>query len=138
MPQTKGMTGKKHTQAWKELMSKKMSGRIMSESHKQKISFALMGRTPKSAWKKGNQPWNLGVGNGWIDHRGYRVISISGKHILEHNHIWCSQKDNLNYIPKGFVIHHIDCNKLNNLPSNLFLIQKSEHSRLHHTKLGVN
>ena len=38
-------------------------------------------------------------------------------------------------IPKGYVIHHKDCNHTNNSPSNLVLIPKTAH-RLIHTKFG--
>lgn len=34
-------------------------------------------------------------------------------------------------IPKGFVIHHIDCDKSNNIPSNLHLCSVSDYSKLH-------
>lgn len=34
-------------------------------------------------------------------------------------------------IPKGFIVHHIDGDKTNNEPSNLMLLSKSNHHRLH-------
>lgn len=38
---------------------------------------------------------------------------------------------NFGEIPKGYVIHHKDENTLNNKPSNLVAMSKSEHMRLH-------
>ena len=34
-------------------------------------------------------------------------------------------------IPKGYEVHHIDKNKLNNSPDNLVVISKEEHQRIH-------
>lgn len=45
-----------------------------------------------------------------------------------HRQIWI---DNFGEIPKGFIIHHKDDNPLNNELSNLELMGKSEHSRMH-------
>jgi hypothetical protein len=48
----------------------------------------------------------------------------------EHHYVWC--KYNNISIPVGYVIHHKDGNKLNNTISNLELISKKNHSKLHH------
>src|SRR6185436_6123704 len=45
-----------------------------------------------------------------------------------HRQIWI---DNFGKIPKGFCIHHKDENPLNNEISNLELISKSKHARMH-------
>ena len=37
----------------------------------------------------------------------------------------------INHPPKGFVIHHIDGNPLNNKPENLALVSPSAHGKLH-------
>ena len=34
-------------------------------------------------------------------------------------------------IPKGYVIHHLDCNRLNNNVTNLKMMTASEHQKLH-------
>ena len=47
-----------------------------------------------------------------------------------HRYVYCYYH-NLNEIPKGYVIHHIDCNTKNNEISNLQLVTKSEHIILH-------
>ena len=45
-----------------------------------------------------------------------------------HRQIWI---DHFGDIPKGFIIHHKDDNPLNNDISNLEIMAKSEHSRMH-------
>jgi hypothetical protein len=39
-------------------------------------------------------------------------------------------------IPKGFVVHHMDGNRLNNTLGNLILLSKADHDKQHST--GVN
>ena len=41
-------------------------------------------------------------------------------------------------IPKGFHIHHMDNNKDNNRPSNLILLHKKDHYKVHKGKLIIN
>jgi hypothetical protein len=60
-----------------------------------------------------------------------KEIYVNGKKIREHIFVWCSQSENLPYVPKGFVIHHIDCNVKNNSPDNLLLMSASDHGKLH-------
>lgn len=95
-----------------------------------KGNIAFLGRTHTEETKrKMSISQNKG---GYINWQGYRILNVRGKKgIREHDLIWCTQPENLNYIPKGFVIHHIDGNKLNNNPNNLFLISRSDHARLH-------
>jgi len=69
---------------------------------------------------------------GGINSKGYQQFKYLGRLILQHHYIWCNTNGNLSYIPKGFEIHHIDGNKLNNSPNNLFLISTSDHVKLHH------
>ncbi len=46
----------------------------------------------------------------------------------EYRRIW---KEKNGEIPKGYVIHHIDKNRKNNDISNLQLLSKSEHTKIH-------
>jgi hypothetical protein len=44
--------------------------------------------------------------------------------------VWCS-RDNLPYVPKGFVIHHLDLNPENNQFENLQLLPRALHIQFH-------
>lgn len=57
----------------------------------------------------------------------------SGKHcrvIYLHREVY---EDFYGEIPKGYVVHHKDGNKINNSPDNLEIIKRGDHSRLHNT-----
>lgn len=70
---------------------------------------------------------NRFIGN--INKRGYVQTTINKKSYRIHRLIWeCVNGE----IPKGYDIHHIDGNKLNNSIYNLELIKNSEHTIKHH------
>lgn len=60
-------------------------------------------------------------------HKGSRVY----EHILV-----CCKNLGLTSLPKGYVVHHIDGNILNNSPNNLELLTIGEHMKLHNTTHG--
>lgn len=59
----------------------------------------------------------------YIEYLGYR--DYLHRLIILHNDI---------EIPKGYGVHHIDCNKLNNNLCNLKVLSWEEHRKLHHIK----
>lgn len=70
---------------------------------------------------------------------GYILIQIpswyKGKEIktgktFEHLINYCFS-NNLVSVPKGFIVHHIDEDKTNNMPNNLIMLSISEHMKLH-------
>jgi hypothetical protein len=62
-------------------------------------------------------------------------ISMDGTRVAEHIIVYCLEHS-LTEIPKGFVIHHVDLNPLNNVPSNLLMLTVSEHIKLHRKLKG--
>lgn len=63
-----------------------------------------------------------------MERKQYKKIMKNGVRKAEHQWVWI---DNFGEIPKGYDIHHIDLNHLNNDISNLQLMTHSEHMRLH-------
>jgi hypothetical protein len=76
-----------------------------------------------------------GTYNKWLGKRGYYIISFEGKIKYEHHYIW--EKSN-GQIPKGYAIHHIDFNKLNNKLENLEMLNHSEHAKKHWLQRNIN
>ena len=68
----------------------------------------------------------------------YKVIYKNGTQQLEHHYIFLKHNPTLKEIPKGYVVHHIDGNVLNNNINNLSLMKWGEHSRFHFEKDKVN
>lgn len=64
----------------------------------------------------------------WVDAKGYKIIWIDGRSVKAHVYLW--EKEN-GPKPDGFDIHHIDCNKGNYELSNLELLSKSDHAKVH-------
>jgi len=70
--------------------------------------------------------------------KGYRMVSYlddDGNAHLDYEHR-LNWKLKYHYVPKGYIIHHIDGNKTNNAISNLMLMTPEEHTR-HHDSLGL-
>ena len=55
----------------------------------------------------------------------------NGKNDYEHRRVWCAQPENLSYIPKGFVVHHINGSPSDNRADNLILLPAGFHTSLH-------
>lgn len=67
---------------------------------------------------------------------GLRILNrLTGrtKIISNARHVWLEGNPCFKEIPKGYVIHHLDHNELNDDISNLVLMQKSYHNA-HHSK----
>ena len=73
-----------------------------------------------------------------LDGKGYVMVlkpywytgRVGSKHVFKHSVVMC-QHLGLTEIPSGFVIHHIDHNPLNNDISNLIMLTKEAHGKLH-------
>lgn len=110
-------------------ISRSLSGRKASEESKRKMSLAHKGKKLSEETKekmKGKIPWN------YIDGRSKNPLYRKkyNDKIMSH-FIYCTQPFNHPYIPKGFIIHHIDLNPKNNDPDNLVMMQDRDHRVLH-------
>lgn len=93
----------------------------LSEDTKLKISI--------NSGMRGKPSWS------YLDGRSKNpIVRKTVKGSLKSHFVWCSQPENLSYVPKGFVIHHIDLNPLNDSPDNLFLMTDRDH-RVYHVVL---
>ena len=59
----------------------------------------------------------------------YLVVTKKGKAKLLHRMIY---EKEIGQIPQGFVVHHVNGDKLDNRPENLVAMSNSEHSKHHH------
>lgn len=59
-------------------------------------------------------------------YKGY----TDGNRTYEHIIAYC-EHNGLDSLPKGMVVHHMDCDKLNNHPDNLILLSIPDHRRIH-------
>lgn len=108
-------------------------GRRFTEEHKRKISESNKGKNlnKKSYWKgkKLTYPiWNKGLK---IREVGRDKTKGSGKGKKNISHIEWSKANHIHRVPTGAIIHHIDGNQFNNHTSNLQLMTKDFHSKLH-------
>lgn len=77
-------------------------------------------------WSRKSQIW-LKPWEG--DKEGHLRIYLGGKTPLIHRLVYQAF---VGLIPKGYVVHHIDYNPINNLYTNLKVMTRAEHIRLHH------
>ena len=65
---------------------------------------------------------------GHVTPKGYRRITVNGRQKMEHVHVW---EQVHGPVPPSHDVHHHDHDKLNNNASNLRLVTKTEHKRIH-------
>lgn len=73
-----------------------------------------------------NGPYTLVIAPAGYPGRKYR-----GRYVYEHHLVWWLNTGQL--LPDGYVLHHKDENKTNNLITNLCLASRSDHSRTHYS-----
>jgi hypothetical protein len=72
-------------------------------------------------------------GTGHITKGGYMYIFYNGEHIFQH--IVIVEKILGKKLPEGAVIHHINCNGLDNRNENLVVCQNQAYHNLLHTRM---
>lgn len=67
----------------------------------------------------------------WLPkHSGLRELFEKKDRMLRSHYVWCRETGNKR-VPIGFVLHHKDCNRLNDEFSNLKLMEAGEHDEFH-------
>jgi len=84
-----------------------------------------------ASWKSENQRGsnNPNFRNRQYDNDGYRVIHTPTYGSMKEHKVVVMEI--LGDIPEGFVIHHRDCNPLNNVPENLSVMCPKDHRWIH-------
>lgn len=78
--------------------------------------------------------WNGKPVKIYITPSGRKALSPKGRHKCIYILVWTLFRGP---VPKGFVIHHIDGDKLNDRLDNLMMLTVSGHGRIHHQKINV-
>lgn len=69
-----------------------------------------------------------GTGKGWLE-QGYRFVKHQGRRKALHRVIVEEREGR--ELSRNEIVHHVDHNPLNNDPSNLVILNRAEHARLH-------
>ena len=96
-------------------------------------------------WKRGHKlscglfqftPRPKGGGSKWLDERGYVRVATGHPRGYEYEHRLVVQAAGVD-IPDGYVVHHRDGDTTNNELSNLEVMSRADHNRVH-DNLGVS
>ena len=116
-------------------------GYIMPKSQKEKIGQSLKGKKKphRTLQHRINMSKSRIKEGGSIDNEGYRRITVSLKNRMKKSHyIWFRDNDwGMWFIPKGWVIHHLNGKKLDDRIENLVCLPTEIHSRLHALKRKI-
>jgi hypothetical protein len=96
-----------------------------------------LGFHPKTEFYKGDERISgknsFNYKGGFVDiNTGYKIISNDNKQIAEHRYVW---EQHFGKIPDGYVIHHINRDKLDNRIENLECLDRANHASIHQDEL---
>lgn len=110
-----------------------------SSEHRKALSDAL-----KRSWRKGRGGLGFGKGSGvvrplgatYIDQQGYVMVKVKTEgRMYRQEHIVVMEREIGRSLVLGEVVHHIDGNRQNNAPANLFLCRnRSHHNQVHNSQ----
>ena len=61
-----------------------------------------------------------------------KLKSGAGRRVMAYAvFVWLKANPSFHDVPKGYVVHHLDCDPLNDDPTNLVIMQKNYHSAYH-------
>ena len=84
----------------------------------------------KTQFRRGHKPWSYVDGRSRNPVKRPTIKGIPLAHV-----VWC--RENLPYVPNGYVVHHMDWNPLNNNPDNLILMEDSMHRSWHNQAIKM-
>jgi len=76
--------------------------------------------------KEKNHNWK----GGFTKRHGYIMMLHKNKQIHYHQYLWCIE-NGIPFIPKGWIVHHRNKNKLDNKSNNLLLVPRNLHTQWH-------
>lgn len=82
--------------------------------------------------------WAEGNPTTCISKRGYRMLYMTNLGwVKEHHFVWVNESE-WHFIPTGFVVHHINGNKVDNRIENLACIPTDIHHKGHYMQRQIN
>ena len=94
---------------------------IPTRSRSEAIKLSFKNGRSKKVFGKDHPCWK----GGHINKNGYKIICVNNRQVLEHRYLW----EQINGpLPKSWIIHHMNGNRLDNCLENLAAMPRKQHS----------